>query len=183
MEIDGGTQGETTETEPTQTTEGQSNQENAAQTKEAESKAPTITVSDKDAADKPQKPDLDALYPVFWGLQGFFSSPTRLFNAENFAAFRNGLEQTLAAFKLINTDLDTRSAKGTSDLQRGLKRKRNGDAVDISSSFNPKYLTSRELFDLEVMTLEIDCHRAVELTRFLYRSMISRSAAMYLSRH
>ena len=157
MEVDAqGAQAETTETEPTQATEGQGDQDNAVQAKEVESKAPTITVSDKEAAKEPQKPDLDALYPVFCGLQGFFSSPTRLFDAENFAAFRNGLEQTLAAFKLINTDLDTRSTtKGTDDLRRGLKRKRNGDAVDISSSFNPKYLTSRELFDLEVMTPEL----------------------------
>lgn len=95
--------------------------------------------------------DLNALYPIFWGLQSFFSAPTRLFDPQNFTTFRSGLETTLSTFKLMNTDIDTWSAtKSPDELRRGLKRKRNGEGVDIASSFNPKYLTSRELFDLEV---------------------------------
>lgn len=95
--------------------------------------------------------DLDALYPIFWGLQGFFSAPTRLFDPQNFTTFRAGLEKTLSTFKLMTTVTDTWStAKAPDELRRGLKRRRNGETVDVASSFNPKYLTSRELFDLEV---------------------------------
>lgn len=114
---------------------------------------PTIAeaIHEKKESDPSKTVDLDALYPTFWGLQGFFSAPTRLFNSENFASFRTGLEKTLSTFKLMNTVTDTWStAKAPDEIRRGLKRKRNGEGVDITSSFNPKYLTSRELFDLEV---------------------------------
>lgn len=108
-------------------------------------------VHEKKESDPSKTVDLDALYPIFWGLQGFFSAPTRLFDSQNFASFRTGLEKTLSTFKLMNTVTDTWStAKAPDELRRGLKRKRNGEGVDIASSFNPKYLTSRELFDLEV---------------------------------
>ncbi|KAF4967484.1 hypothetical protein F66182_17917, partial [Fusarium sp. NRRL 66182] len=113
-------------------------------------------VHEKKEIDPPKTVDLDALYPTFWGLQGFFSAPTRLFNSENFASFRTGLEKTLSTFKLMNAVTDTWStAKAPDEIRRGLKRKRNGEGVDIASSFNPKYLTSRELFDLEVTSLII----------------------------
>lgn len=108
-------------------------------------------IHEKKESDPSKTIDLDALYPIFWGLQGFFSAPTRLFDSENFASFRTGLEKTLSTFKLINTVTDTWStAKAPDEIRKGLKRKRNSDGVDIASSFNPKYLTSRELFDLEV---------------------------------
>ncbi|KAI7975571.1 hypothetical protein EIK77_005937 [Talaromyces pinophilus] len=114
---------------------------------------PTVaeTIHEKKESDPSKTVDLDALYPIFWGLQGFFSAPTRLFDSENFASFRTALEKTLSTFKLMNTVTDTWStAKAPDEIRRGLKRKRNGEGVDIASSFNPKYLTSRELFDLEV---------------------------------
>lgn len=119
---------------------------------------PTVAeaIHEKKEADPSKAVDLDALYPIFWSLQGFFSAPTRLFNSENFASFRTGLEKTLSTFKLMNTVTDTWStAKAPDEIRRGLKRKRNGEGVDIASSFNPKYLTSRELFDLEVTPLII----------------------------
>jgi hypothetical protein len=42
------------------------------------------------------------------------------------------------------------TAKTVDETRRNLKRKRDGEDVEISNTFNPKYLTSRELFDLEV---------------------------------
>jgi THO complex subunit 1 len=114
-------------------------------------KTPTVTVSNTDAQKLEEKVDLDTLYPVFWGLQTFFSAPTRLFHTEHFCSFRDGLGATLSAFKKANTDLDTRmTAKTVDETRRNLKRKRDGEDVEISNTFNPKYLTSRELFDLEV---------------------------------
>lgn len=95
--------------------------------------------------------DMDLLYPIFWSLQESFSTPTRLFDETNLQNFQNGLSSTLVKFKEVQQDLQ---ARGTSKLQddgkRGAKRKRNGQEDELSSSFNPKYLTSRDLFDLEV---------------------------------
>jgi THO complex subunit 1 len=118
------------------------------------SSEPVLPDKKDEGRDEVQKKtiDLDALYPIFWGLQAYFSSPTRLFDAQHFASFKRGLEETLETFKLIKGDIDTRSAtKAPDEVRRGLKRKRTADGVEISTTFNPKYLTSRELFDLEVI--------------------------------
>jgi THO complex subunit 1 len=95
--------------------------------------------------------NMNTLYPLFWGLQTYFSAPTRLFDAENFSSFKRGLDATLANFRHISSHIDLRGAsKAVEESRRGLKRKRNGDTADITNSFNPKYLTSRDLFELEV---------------------------------
>ncbi|KAJ0422562.1 THO complex subunit 1 transcription elongation factor-domain-containing protein [Aspergillus carlsbadensis] len=94
--------------------------------------------------------DLDSLYPIFWGLQAYFSAPTRVFDTQHFATFKTGLESTLSAFKNVKTDLETSNSKTSEEIRKSNKRKRTADGPEIASSFNPKYLTSRELFDLEV---------------------------------
>ena len=96
-------------------------------------------------------PDMDILYPVFWSLQADFSTPTRLFEDSHLLKFRSGLEATMRKFREVHQELQ---ARGTSKLpeenKRGVKRKRNGQEDELSNSFNPKYLTSRDLFGLEV---------------------------------
>lgn len=98
-------------------------------------------------------PDLDTLYPKFWTLQSFFSSPTRLFEASNMSTFKDGIEQTISCFRSVAQS--STSTTNPSDIKRGLKRKRTSE-MDVSNStvssttFNPKYLTNRDLFDLEV---------------------------------
>jgi THO complex subunit 1 len=100
--------------------------------------------------------NMDSLYPLFWGLQAYFSAPTRLFDAEFFASFKRGIEATLANFRQVSTHLDLRGGlKGAEDSRRGVKRKRNGDTAEVTNSFNPKYLTSRDLFELEVGPISI----------------------------
>lgn len=135
----------------------------AQSAKDGNLKAAETGVHAKKASDTSKSVDLDVLYPIFWGLQAFFSAPTRLFDSQNFASFRSGLETTLSTFKLMNTDIDTWTAtKAPDEFRRGLKRKRNGEGVDISSGFNPKYLTSRELFDLEVNDIAFRRHVLVQ---------------------
>ncbi|CRG92773.1 THO complex subunit 1 [Talaromyces islandicus] len=163
--------GDAMEVEPTetgeQTAETESQATQAPQTEggeanETANERKTDSIPAPDAKEE-KTIDLDALYPIFWGLQGFFSSPTRLFDSQNFSNFRSGLETTLKTFKLLNTDIDTRSCtKAPEEVRRGLKRKRNGDGVEISNSFNPKYLTSRELFDLEVNDIAFRRHVLVQ---------------------
>lgn len=115
-------------------------------------KQPDFAVPEGKISSTEQPVDLDALYSIFWDLQSYFSAPTRLFSPQHFASFKVGLEATLDTFKRVNTDLDSRGfVKGSDELRRGTKRKRMRDESEIATSFNPKYLTSRDLFDLEVM--------------------------------
>lgn len=96
-------------------------------------------------------PDLDSLYPLFWALQDSFSNPTNLFDSSKFQTFKLGLESTLHKFKDVHNDLEARGVTRASDeAKRGTKRKRGGSTDELSGSFNPKYLTSRDLFELEV---------------------------------
>ncbi|KAL4812596.1 THO complex subunit 1 transcription elongation factor-domain-containing protein [Aspergillus spinulosporus] len=113
-------------------------------------KIPKVTISQSSDQTREQPLNLDTLYPIFWGLQAYFSSPTKIFDAQHFATFKSGLEATLNAFRMVNTELETSNSKTQEDLRKSTKRKRTADGPEIASSFNPKYLTSRELFDLEV---------------------------------
>ena len=106
-------------------------------------------------------PDLDALYPKFWALQTFFSSPTKLFDASNMTAFKDGISQTLSCFKSVSNT----SAPSTNptDIKRSLKRKRSDvDTSSSTSTFNPKYLTNRDLFDLEIHDIAFRRHVLVQ---------------------
>ena len=92
----------------------------------------------------------DALYGVFWSLQASFSQPKRLFDSAHFTSFKFGLEATLAAFKQIKNDHGSRIANSFDEAKRGAKRKRNQQDEELADTYNPKYLTSRDLFELEV---------------------------------
>jgi len=143
-------------------------------------KTPKVVVSDNTNREAEKKVDLDALYPMFWGLQAYFSAPTRMFDPQHFATFKTGLESTLSTFKNINTDLESQSNKSAEELRKAMKRKRTSDDTEIASSFNPKYLTSRDLFDLEVGYSIRSYTKLYVLTRC--RSMIQRSGDMSLCR-
>ena len=123
-------------------------QENAANDK---SKVPKI-VTFEAKEDGKESLDIDALYPIFWNLQSSFSAPTRLFDAENFASFKSGLQSTIETFQRTKSDIDSRNVQrpSESDAKKGIKRKRGSDGNEVANNFNPKYLTSRDLFELEV---------------------------------
>lgn len=114
-------------------------------------KLPKLTVSGQTEKKSETNVDLDVLYPLFWSLQAYFSAPTKVFDPQHFTSFKTGLEATLSTFKSINTDLENQNtSKASEDIRRSTKRKRTADGQEFASSFNPKYLTSRDLFDLEV---------------------------------
>ena len=92
-------------------------------------------------------PDLEKLFPQFWSLQGLFSQPTRLFEPAAMSQFKEGMAATLSCFKSLSTHA-TGPAPST---DRGVKRKRDeSEGSKVSQPYNPKYLTNRDLFDLEV---------------------------------
>lgn len=117
----------------------------------------TITVSDGDnkASEKPKAESKqltsDELYPVFWTLQKAFSNPPRIFSDEYLKEFKTGLEETLTMFKKVPRVIQATS----SDDKRGVKRKAGDDVDEFANTYNPKYLTSRELFTLEVCVSSI----------------------------
>ena len=117
----------------------------------------------KPSNNKPDAPNSRDLYPDFWSLQHIFSNPQKAFDIEAFAGFRKGLEVTLRKF--------TATPKVPRVSGHSRKRKREEEEPsDLASTFNPKYLTSRDLFDLELSDLTFQRHvlvQALVLLEFL----------------
>ncbi|KAI5306967.1 hypothetical protein KEM56_006041 [Ascosphaera pollenicola] len=117
------------------------------------------------ATEKPKEPlSMDEIYPIFWSLQAFFSAPTKLFDASTLQKFKTGLEETLAMFRRVETDVEVQNiAKPPEDQRRGAKRRRIGDGgIEVTNTFNPKYLTSRDLFELEINDVAFRRHILVQ---------------------
>lgn len=115
--------------------------------KDSDAKPSKSVAFDSKKSDKPMS--TDALYPMFWSLQESFSQPKKLFETPYFASFKENLTSTIKVFQTIHNDQGSR--KSTEESRRNLKRKReDGADEDTTSGFNPKYLTSRDLFELEV---------------------------------
>ncbi|KFA47164.1 hypothetical protein S40293_09610 [Stachybotrys chartarum IBT 40293] len=113
--------------------------------------------------EKSQALEPNALYPLFWSLQDSFSQPLRLLDPAHFARFKDNLNATVNSFQAIHNDEKPRASKTTEDARRSLKRKRDGADVDgLSETFNPKYLTSRDLFELEISDLSFRRHVLVQ---------------------
>ncbi|KAI1010209.1 hypothetical protein LB503_013186 [Fusarium chuoi] len=112
------------------------------QLKEQEESRSTPRSADAKKADKEEPLSTDELYPIFWSLQEYFSQPKKLFETTNLLSFKEGLAATMKVFQTVHND-----------SRRSLKRKReSGEEDESSSTFNPKYLTSKDLFDLEVIS-------------------------------
>ncbi|KAL8715036.1 MAG: hypothetical protein Q9220_000993 [cf. Caloplaca sp. 1 TL-2023] len=148
----------------TNTTKGDAKSQNTQSTD-----LPAKSVKFDAQEDKPPEPepDTDILYPIFWSLQDVFSQPTRLFNTQTFQSFKSGLELTIRKFKAVQQQQQSRgtSKLPSSDLHRPLKRKRGSTEPDqqtLASSFNPRYLTSRDLFSLEISDLAFRRHILVQ---------------------
>jgi THO complex subunit 1 len=92
--------------------------------------------------------DTNALYPIFWKLQEVFANPPLIFEAGRLDQFKIGLELSLAKFKAVPKVIQTSAPEASRGTKRKASEIENGEK--FVSTFNPKYLTSRELFDLEV---------------------------------
>ncbi|KAI0128500.1 guanylate kinase [Xylariales sp. AK1849] len=123
--------------------------------------AKAVTFDSKDKPTSEKTLDTDTLYPVFWSLQQYFSQPTKLFDAQNLAKFKSGLEATMAAFDSVA--LIQRSSKSSDDTKDASKKRKRFE-VDASGSgaINPKYLTSRDLFELEMSDLFFRRHILIQ---------------------
>lgn len=113
---------------------------------EPEDSSTKIFSSRKGKDDATPTLDIDTLYPIFWSLQHSFSNPPLLFEENHFKEFRSGLELTLAKFREVPKVIQS----GDAERKKGPKPS-SGDSYDaFANTFNPKYLTSRDLFKLEV---------------------------------
>jgi THO complex subunit 1 len=130
--------------------------------------APTVKEETPDAGKGPASsvkddspPDLDSLYPIFWAMQANFSCPTRLFQPENLISFKASLSATLECFQKVHSNISA-SSNQLDESKRGLKRKRSAAGTEFSNSVNTKYLTNRDLFDLEVHDIAFRRHILVQ---------------------
>lgn len=124
-------------------------QSNLAKDGEQHAQGKAVSFSEKDTASK--KPlDPDALYPVFWSLQESFNQPKKLFDPTHFGQFKAGLQATMGAFEASPVQEEAKTSKNADESKRNLKRKREAEDDPLVNTFNPKYLTSRDLFELEV---------------------------------
>ena len=87
------------------------------------------------------------LYPAFWTMQQAFSNPPEFFFRENrIDEFKPTLEATLEKFRQV-----PKVNQAAADVRRADQNsEKNESDNQFASTFNPKYLTSRELFALEV---------------------------------
>ena len=106
-------------------------------------------------------PDLDSLYPMFWAMQANFSYPPRLFQAENLKSFEESLTATLECFQKVHSNISA-STNRLDESKRSTKRKRSTYGSELSNSVNTKYLTNRDLFDLEVHDIAFRRHIHVQ---------------------
>ena len=143
----------------------------AGKSKESDAQAKSTSKTVKFEGNEDQKaqdsqettPDMDTLYPIFWSLQENFSTPTRLFEENNLESLKEGLGAAMRKFKQVHQEHGARGAiKLTDESKRGVKRKRNGQDEELAASFNPKYLTSRDLFELEISDLAFRRHILVQ---------------------
>ncbi|KAJ6262817.1 hypothetical protein Dda_1374 [Drechslerella dactyloides] len=103
------------------------------------------------------------LYTTLWSTQHDFAEPTRLFQKPNLDSFKTSLEAVIKAFKASIDEHGHNLPSAALEIKRGIKRKRDGDDRQAElNNYNPKYLTSRELFDLEVRDLVFRRHILVQ---------------------
>ncbi len=122
-----------------------------SESKDAKSATKAVSFEAKNKTESDKILDTDSLYPVFWSLQHFFSQPTTLFDQAELTRFKSGIEATMSAFESVEKIQKT--AKGPDEYKLIPQKRKAAEAnADLrSTNNNPKYLTSRELFELEVI--------------------------------
>lgn len=91
----------------------------------------------------------DELYPIFWKMQEAFSNPPDyFFKDKRTEEFKRGLEATLDKFIAVPKVNQAAASESRSSNKRSAEEMEHEEGA--GNTFNPKYLTSRELFSLEV---------------------------------
>lgn len=120
-----------------------------------------VPASSLDAAIGTAPLSCDDLYPLFWPLQESFSQPLKLMDPSHMQRFKRGMEETVKKFETFPSEEGPRSTGPQDDSKQSLKRKREGSEGDVDT-FNPKYLSSKDLFELEISDLTFRRHIFVQ---------------------
>ncbi|KAI1366967.1 THO complex subunit 1 transcription elongation factor-domain-containing protein [Xylaria arbuscula] len=132
-----------------------------SEAKDAKSATKVVSFESKNKSASEKTLDTDALYPVFWSLQHFFSQPTTLFDQSELTKFKSGIEATMTAFESI--EKIQKSGKGAEEHKTIPQKRKAAANEDLrSTNNNPKYLTSRELFELEISDLYFRRHILIQ---------------------
>lgn len=124
--------------------------------------AKAVSFNGKEGSEADKALSAEALYPLFWALQTNFSQPKTLLNKEGFTRFKTGLEATMTAFKSIQNGQGSRLTKISDESRRAAKEKREAGENDAATLFNAKYLTSKDLFRLEMSDVSFRRHILVQ---------------------
>ncbi|KUI54329.1 THO complex subunit 1 [Cytospora mali] len=146
---------ETTNPDGAEDTMDVDSQANPAKDGEQHAQGKAVSFSEKRDAAPKKSLDPDALYPVFWSLQESFNQPKKLFDPVHFSQFKAGLQATMGAFEASPVQEEVKTSKNADESKRNLKRKREAEDDPLVNTFNPKYLTSRDLFELEISDLSL----------------------------
>ncbi|GAW21769.1 hypothetical protein ANO14919_112940 [Xylariales sp. No.14919] len=132
------------------------------ETKDAKSITKAVSFEAKNKSEPDKTLDTDSLYPVFWSLQHFFSQPTTLFDQSELTKFKSGIEATMSAFETVEKIQKT--TKGPDEYKLIPQKRKAAEANEDlrSTNNNPKYLTSRELFELEISDLYFRRHILIQ---------------------
>ena len=116
-----------------------------------ESESNTANESGMVEAEKSTNTDSNTLYPMFWTLQQSFSNPPCLFKKEAFDTFKRGLQATIEKFKNVPQVFQG----GNRDSRRIVMQNYDNGVDEFAKNYNPKYLTSKDLFKLEVCFISL----------------------------
>ncbi|KAJ2906772.1 hypothetical protein MKZ38_010763 [Zalerion maritima] len=130
----------------------------------ARERATPIATKGRDAKD--DTIDMDTFYPIFWALQDIFSQPKKLFDPDVLEQFKKSLSIAVKAMK-AHTVRKGNILPKSSDESKQFSKKKSGEKEedekgDLSNAFNPKYLTSRDLFELEISDISFQRHVLVQ---------------------
>ncbi|TID25316.1 NAD/NADP-dependent betaine aldehyde dehydrogenase [Venturia nashicola] len=103
----------------------------------------------------------DELYPIFWQMQEAFSNPPDyFFKDKRTEEFKRGLEATLDKFIAVPKVNQAAASESRSSNKRSAQEMEHEEGA--GNTFNPKYLTSKELFSLELSDLAFQRHIVVQ---------------------
>ncbi|OLL23414.1 THO complex subunit 1, partial [Neolecta irregularis DAH-3] len=109
---------------------------------------------------------MDTFYTKFWSLQLAFRDPFSVNTPAKRAQLKSNLAITLAKFKQIEeVQQKLRGAKAAEDRKRGEKKHVQKNSID--SFFNPNFLTSRKLLELELSNVSFRRYILVQMLIFL----------------
>ncbi|BGP02885.1 hypothetical protein RTG_02997 [Rhodotorula toruloides ATCC 204091] len=138
-------------------------------------------------AENPAESNPSQFYTTFWSLQRIFNNPPLLFaappvastsaDADPFRTLKNGLRQTLAAFAAATKKEKELAGSAKEGAVSGKAKESEVDAEEgLEEYFFPKFLTSRNLLELELAAVNFRRQILVQML-ILFQYLLSLTPA------